>query len=242
MSGPLSAAALDAARQELLQQEMEFCATLPTLQQPSFLAGRLAVRRALLAQQHRYSGCSGDGGGEALAAAAAALRAGPILKAEGGGPLLPSCVVGSISHKARIAVAVVSTCCDGTIGIDIEDVGGGAARRRRRHSRTDADASELCAVGSTTNLGLRILTAAERESICGSGDGDGGGGGSGSGGSGGGGDGSGESALGLTAEQQVLLRFSVKESLYKALSPRVRRYVGFREAEVGAVHLRTVIG
>jgi len=39
----------------------------------------------------------------------------------------------------------------------------------------------------------------------------------------------------LPAEQQwigVLLRFSIKESVYKALDPYVARYVGFEEAEV----------
>jgi 4'-phosphopantetheinyl transferase EntD len=32
--------------------------------------------------------------------------------------------------------------------------------------------------------------------------------------------------------QALLLRFSIKESIYKALDPHVRRYVGFLEAEV----------
>jgi enterobactin synthetase component D len=30
----------------------------------------------------------------------------------------------------------------------------------------------------------------------------------------------------------ILLRFSIKESIYKALDPYVKRYVGFHEAEV----------
>ena len=40
---------------------------------------------------------------------------------------------------------------------------------------------------------------------------------------------------GLTAERRwtaVLLRFSIKEALYKALAPRLKRYIGFEEAQV----------
>lgn len=44
----------------------------------------------------------------------------------------------------------------------------------------------------------------------------------------------------------LLLRFSVKEAIYKALDPHVRRYVGFHEAEVepdlhGAAHVRLAL-
>ena len=40
---------------------------------------------------------------------------------------------------------------------------------------------------------------------------------------------------GLTAERRwtaVLLRFSIKEALYKALAPRLKRYIGFDEAQL----------
>jgi len=37
---------------------------------------------------------------------------------------------------------------------------------------------------------------------------------------------------GVTADEEVLLRFSMKESLYKAMHPLICQYVGFQEAEV----------
>ncbi len=44
----------------------------------------------------------------------------------------------------------------------------------------------------------------------------------------------------------LLTRFSIKESIYKAVDPFVRRYVGFQEAEVepdldGAAHVRLLL-
>lgn len=41
-----------------------------------------------------------------------------------------------------------------------------------------------------------------------------------------------EAPLGISAESEILLRFSFKESVYKAIFPFVRRYVSFQEAEV----------
>jgi len=37
---------------------------------------------------------------------------------------------------------------------------------------------------------------------------------------------------GVTPEEEVLLRFSLKESIYKAMHPLICHYVGFMEAEV----------
>lgn len=39
-------------------------------------------------------------------------------------------------------------------------------------------------------------------------------------------------AKGLTPEEEVLLRFSLKESLYKAMHPLICQYVGFQEVEI----------
>ena len=41
-----------------------------------------------------------------------------------------------------------------------------------------------------------------------------------------------ESMVGSARAREVLLRFSAKEAIYKALDPFVRRYVGFREVAV----------
>jgi len=40
-------------------------------------------------------------------------------------------------------------------------------------------------------------------------------------------------ALGIGAESEILLRFSLKESIYKAIHPFVRRYVSFQEVTDG---------
>lgn len=39
-------------------------------------------------------------------------------------------------------------------------------------------------------------------------------------------------AQNVTAEEEVLLRFGLKESIYKAMHPLICQYVGFMEAEV----------
>jgi 4'-phosphopantetheinyl transferase EntD len=37
---------------------------------------------------------------------------------------------------------------------------------------------------------------------------------------------------GISRDEEVLLRFSIKESIYKAMHPLICQYVGFQEAEV----------
>jgi 4'-phosphopantetheinyl transferase EntD len=39
---------------------------------------------------------------------------------------------------------------------------------------------------------------------------------------------------GISAEEEILLRFSLKESSYKAIHPLICQYVGFQEAEVNS--------
>lgn len=39
-------------------------------------------------------------------------------------------------------------------------------------------------------------------------------------------------AIGISKEQEVMLRFSLKESVYKAMHPIICQYVGFQEAEI----------
>ena len=56
------------------------------------------------------------------------------------------------------------------------------------------------------NIAKRILTANERKSL--------------------------GNISGITVEEEVLLRFSLKEAIYKAANPLLNQYVGFQEAEV----------
>jgi len=68
--------------------------------------------------------CEWIGGRLALRGAAAELgiELAPVLRGPRGEPLLPSGWSGSISHKRRLAVAVLAPGSDGTLGIDLEEL------------------------------------------------------------------------------------------------------------------------
>ncbi|TVQ90970.1 MAG: 4'-phosphopantetheinyl transferase superfamily protein [Deltaproteobacteria bacterium] len=132
------------------------------LRQMSFVGGRMALR---------------------LAAQQLGVRPPAIAVDELGAPVLPDGLVGSISHKRTLAVALVSQDFGATLGVDLEEYG--PARP---------------AVSS------KVLTPEELKAV-----------------------------QQLDPDRQwiaTLLRFSLKESIYKAINPHVRRYVGFQEAEV----------
>jgi 4'-phosphopantetheinyl transferase EntD len=73
---------------------------LPEARQRTFVAGRLALRAALM-----------DLG----------LPAEPLLISERGAPLLPPGALGSISHKRTLAVGLAARAGGQQIGVDIED-------------------------------------------------------------------------------------------------------------------------
>jgi 4'-phosphopantetheinyl transferase EntD len=125
------------------------------------------------------------GGRLALGRAAAALgaAAGALLPDAAGAPQLAAGLVGSVSHKTELAVALLDRADGWSRGVDLEAL----APPRERIAR-------------------RVLTEAERAGV---------------------------DALAPAARwEAILLRFSLKEALYKALHPFVRRYVGFLEAEL----------
>jgi enterobactin synthetase component D / holo-[acyl-carrier protein] synthase len=127
------------------------------------------------------------GGRIALRAALARAGAGdppPILSTDRGAPLVPAGLLGSISHKSRIACALAARAEPRlTIGVDVEQIGAATER--------------------VTEL---IMTSPERAAIA---------------------------HLTAEARQVAIARaMSLKESIYKALDPIVRRYVGFHEVEV----------
>ncbi len=136
-----------------------------------FAAGRAAMRVAL---------------------AAHGRDAGPILADDRGAPILPEGLVGSISHKDCIAVALLADAADGRVGVDVE---------------LDVD--------RPIDVARRVLTNAELDAIAG---------------------------LDARARARaVLRRFSVKEAIYKAIDPFLRRYVGFREVEPDAADPRRFV-
>ena len=158
---------------------------LPDLVAPG--AGRLTL--------HDERACNGYGearrrtwmGGraalrEALARAGAPSD-GPLPATRRGAPALPPGWVGSVSHKNRVAVAIVSPDRGEQLGVDIEELGP-----PRLH------------------LATRLLTPAEQNEL---------------------------HALPEEARWfELLLRFSAKEALYKAIDPYVQRYVGFGEVAI----------
>jgi phosphopantetheine--protein transferase-like protein len=88
----------------LRPEERRLVEQMPAARQPSFAAGRAALRLAL-----RQAG----------------LADGPLLREQRGGPTLPPGALGSISHKTELAVALVTAAAvddsaPNYIGVDLE--------------------------------------------------------------------------------------------------------------------------
>jgi 4'-phosphopantetheinyl transferase EntD len=127
------------------------------------------------------------------------VRVDTVASDERGAPVLPPGVAGSITHKERLAAALVAFEASARLGVDLEM---DAPRRQ--------------------DIASRVLRDSEREELAGLGE--------------------------LERGREVLLRFSAKEAVYKALDPYVRRYVDFKEVAVSprpdgtaavAMHLRS---
>lgn len=109
----------------------------------------------------------------------------PIFATPRGAPSLPPGVVGSVSHKSDLAVALVARTSGApaaTLGIDVEVV------RSLKH-----------------DIARHVLTADERAAL---------------------------PPEGPARDAEVLLLFSAKEAIYKALDPWVGRFVSFQEAQI----------
>jgi 4'-phosphopantetheinyl transferase EntD len=147
----------EAAIASLLPDEQDHARTLAPLRRRDYVAGRTALHLAL---------------------APAGDRGAPILSDDRGAPILPAGWVGSVSHKAGRAAALVAPVGQGHVGIDLE-----------------------LAVASGQDIARRVLTPREQAALPDRG-------------------------------RAVTLRFSIKEAIYKAIDPYVRRYVGFTEVEL----------
>jgi len=152
------------AAKRLLPEEREAAAALGPVRRRGWVGGRVAMREAL---------------------ARIGKTAPPILADERGAARLPRGLVGSISHKDHVAVALVATEDRGgeRVGVDVEI---DAPRKR--------------------DIAAKVLRPEELATL-----------------------------EGMGAEERaraVLLRFSAKEAVYKALDPYVKRYVGFLEIAV----------
>ena len=146
----------------LPEAEAVHAASLRGYRQGQFVGGRIALRQAL-----------GHLG----------VRPGPLLTLERGGPALPADVVGSVSHKRNLAIAMVARDEGWTLGCDLEDY----EPMRLRIAKQVLRPEELTAIADVPERDQWIA---------------------------------------------LVLRFSIKESIYKALDPYVNRYVAFKEASV----------
>jgi enterobactin synthetase component D len=159
---------------DLADEERAFLESLSVARKPTWLAGRIALHEAL-----RDLG----------------LDAGPILSTKRGAPELPEGVIGSISHKRTLAVALAARQ-DRTlsIGVDLEPLPGSASSPGEP------------GLGHRVDISSRVMTPQELAALA---------------------------ALPEALRQrEVVLCFSVKEALYKAINPLVGRYVSFQEATV----------
>jgi 4'-phosphopantetheinyl transferase EntD len=139
--------------------EQQLARTLGELRRRDFVTGRTALHLAL--DDHET----------------------PILADDRGAPMLPRGWLGSVSHKAGLAAALVAPAdAGGWVGLDLERAGP---------PRLD--------------IARRILTDREQALL---------------------------PALAADRGRAVTLRFAIKEAIYKAIDPYLRRYVGFLEVEV----------
>jgi enterobactin synthetase component D len=153
---------LQELEQALHPAERALTAGLGASRRRTWIGGRVAMRQALLR---------------------AGIEAPPVLANSRGAPQLPAGVSGSISHKAKWAIALVAREPVARLGVDVEDD-----------------------VVRAHDISRRVLRDEELIEVA-----------------------------GLAPEaraREVLLRFSGKEALYKALDPFVLRYVGFREVSL----------
>lgn len=154
----------EAALARLLPAEAEHARSLKPRRAVSWVGGRLALRH----------------GAEVLG-----VELPPVMSTPRGAPMMPKGLLGSVSHKDDMAVALLAADDGWHRGIDVE------ARDPPR-----------------PRIERLICTASERR------------------------------GLPLEPERrwdQLLLRFALKEALYKALDPIVQRYVAFREVEVAGL-------
>jgi enterobactin synthetase component D len=159
---PEAEADLEALVAALAPAEQSRAAGLALLRRRTFVGGRLALREAL-----RRSGMPLDA----------------VESDDRGAPVQPPGVAASITHKEKLAAALVAFESHARVGVDLE---------------MDVPRSQ--------DIARRVLTAGELAEVA--------------------------HLAGPLRAREVLLRFSAKEAIYKALDPFVRRYVGFEEMAV----------
>ena len=152
----------NAVLHRLHEEERSYAEGLEGRRKAQWIGGRLAVRTA---------------------ARSLGYDIGAVLSTARGAPIAPRPLSLSISHKERLAVALVCKKTHGSVGVDFEVLG-----RDRRH------------------IAEKILSPTELEKV-----------------------------HALPEKHQwgaILVRFAIKEAIYKSLAPRLRRYIAFDEAVI----------
>jgi enterobactin synthetase component D len=159
---PPADAEVEALAATLAPEELARAMDLPRPRRRTWTGGRVAMREAL---------------------ARLGLAVPVVATDDRGAPVLPAGVAGSITHKERLAAAIVAFEPSARVGVDLE-----------------------MDVPRTHDIAARVLRDAERDELAG--------------------------LDAVARAREVLLRFSAKEAIYKAIDPYVRRYVDFKEMSV----------
>jgi enterobactin synthetase component D len=138
-----SSAITPAVTARLHPDEAGHAATLHPGRQPTWIAGRLALRAAMAGL-----GAPPD----------------PILPDERGAPRVPRGMVGSISHKRLLAVGLASRECGWTVGVDVEQRQMGRLDIARR-VLTDAECAGLAGLDAGARAQAVMLRFSLKEAI-----------------------------------------------------------------------------
>lgn len=198
----------------------------------------MAVRCAL---EHGNDGCNANGVDHDHEECEEEEADVAILRDEHGRPNLPCGFLGSISHKdGTFAVALVTrddVNVDHAVGANADNVTANTNADANTNGRSATAATNTLTTPPKRGVGVdleridaargrriskRILTPKERENL-GRLDDDRGGGSHHHGPAG---------WNVVSADEEGVLRFSLKESVYKAMHPLINEYVGFQEAEI----------
>ena len=135
------------------------------------------------------------------------IDVGPVLADAHGAPLLPNHIHGSISHKHHLALGLAVYSSTARVGCDIESVNSSASRALFSRILTPSERSRLGTL--TTNLAKITMNdnnkAANKEH---------------------------SQMITIDKDEEILLIFSLKESVFKALHSFLYRQIDWDEVEV----------
>ena len=170
-----------------------------------FIGGRVALRRALRAIEQIECNIDYSNQENNLDKCSLVQEVGPILADAHGAPDLPVHVHGSISHKDNLGVGIAIIDSQGRVGCDIERCFNSNASLLSRRVLTEAERGTLRHIHDSTS------TSSMKSDI----------------------DGNPIISFNVdSTDEDIMLRFSFKEAVFKAIHPYLARSVDFDEVEV----------